>query len=139
MWDNTRGGITKDASGDINGAVLCINVTKNYIGELFHFKIDEIKHKNSLFFEISLANASYSNQSTPPKVEIILEDDKGNIIGSSISKIDYATQGWQKLKIDIPPIDTNSITFYVISKGEDWENGCDLLIDDIILCQQIKR
>ena len=127
-----KGGMTKDASGDPNGAVLSIHVAKKYKGEIYRQQIENLPPRVILYFEVSIANASYINNSTPPQVEIRIEKTDGKLLGNAHSKLTSATFGWQKIKIDVPPIVETSIVLRVISTGENWDNGCDLLMDDII-------
>jgi thiol-disulfide isomerase/thioredoxin len=132
MWDNTRGGMTKDASDDPNGAVLCINVAKKYKGEIYRQQINNLSPNTILYFEVSIANASYVYNSTPPQVEIRIEKTNGELLGNAHSNLTSAVFGWQKINIDVPPTAETSVVLRVISTGENWDNGCDLLMDDII-------
>ena len=132
MWDITRGEMTQDASGDPNGAVLCINVAVNYKGEIYRQQIDNFPSNAILYFEVSIANASYVRNTTPPQVEIRIEKTDGKLLGNAHSNLTSATFGWQKINIDVPPTNESSVVLRVISTGEDWKNGCDLLMDDII-------
>ncbi|MBE6313284.1 MAG: TlpA family protein disulfide reductase [Bacteroidales bacterium] len=134
MWDNTRGGMQMDASGDLYGAVFCINIAKGYKGEIFSCRIDNMPQNQILYFETSIANASVVNNTTPPQVEIRIETTNGKMLGSAHSALKRDKLGWQKIFIDIPPIEEPSAVIRIISTGEDWENGCDLLLDDIIFC-----
>ena len=139
MWETTRGGMTKDASDNPNGAVLCINVTKRYKGEIYRQQINNFPSNAILYFEVSIANASFVHNTTPPQVEIRIEKTTGELLGNAHSNMTSATFGWQKIKIDIPPITEKSVVLRVISTGEDWENGCDLLMDDIIFRSYTRR
>jgi len=133
MWDNTRGDMTEDASGNPNGAVLCINVAENYKGEIYRQQINNLSPNVILYFEVSIANANYGNsKTTPPQVEIRIEKTDGQLLGNAHSNLVPTTFGWQKINIDVPPIAETSVVLRVISTGDDWKNGCDLLMDDII-------
>ena len=138
MVNFMRGGMTEDASGDPNGAVLCINVAKNYKGEIYRHQIDNLSSNEILYFEVSIANASFPNNTTPPQVEIRIETTNGKLLGNAHSNLTSETFGWQKVHIDVPPTKESSVVLRVISTGEDWMNGCDLLMDDIIfrVCSQ---
>lgn len=139
MWETTRGGMIKDASNNPNGAVLCINVAKRYKGVIYRQQINNFPSNAILYFEVSIANASFVHHSTPPQVEIRIEKTTGELLGNAHSNMTSATFGWQKIKIDIPPIAEKSVVLRVISTGEDWLNGCDLLMDDIIFRSYTRR
>lgn len=132
MWDNTRGSMDVDASGNPNGAVLCINVAKNYQGEIYRKQINSLKSNVVLNFEVSIANASYAYRSIPPQVAVQIEDIHGKVLGVAQSALTSSSKGWQKVEIQVPPIPDTSVVVCVISNGTGWENGCDLLMDDVI-------
>ena len=135
-----RGGLTKDASNDPNGGVLLINVNfhhtpqkKPHYGEIYRQQIDNLCPNVNLYFEVSIANASFNDRTTPPNITISILTTDGTVLGSTKSNLTSSTSGWQK--VTIPPFKTNetSVVLKIVSNNTCcWKNGVDLLMDNVI-------
>lgn len=140
IGDWLRGDMTRDASGDPNGGVLFINVNyyhttdkAPHYGEIYRQQINNLCPNMNLYFEVSIANASIINNSTPPNVTISILTTGGKVLGETSSNLAIDTRGWQR--VTIPPFTTRetSVVLKIVTHNTCcWENGVDLLMDDII-------
>ncbi|MDR0941016.1 MAG: hypothetical protein LBM68_02190, partial [Bacteroidales bacterium] len=129
------GGLSGDASGNANGGFLFLNPNSPFKGPIYDQTITGLCDDKKLFMEVSIANASYVNSTTPPQVDLILYSVPGGAqLGRVSSSLTATDQGWRKLKIDdiILPAGNTSARLVVDSRGENWTAGNDLLVDDII-------
>jgi len=129
------GGLSSDASGDPKGGFLYLNPNMPFKGIIFDRTITGLCDDKKLFLEVSIANASYMNATTPPKVDLVVYSSAGMELGRVSSNLTITTYGWQKLKIDniILPAGTSSVRIVVDSQGEGWMEGNDILMDELIV------
>ena len=146
-WIDKR--MNKDASGDPNGGVFLIDVNDNHTpamaphyGEIYKHQIDNISPNVNLYFEVSIANASarpsITSNTIPPNITISILTTGGKVLGETnsnlVSNLAFDARGWQK--VVMPPFTTNetSVVLKIVCNNTCcWDNGVDLLMDDIIL------
>jgi len=135
-----------DASDDPNGGALFIDINFGhspdnppYYGEIYKQQIDNICPNVNLYFEVSIANvpmrpvAPSASGDNSPNVTISILTTDGIILGEKRSNLNYTILGW--LKVTIPPFVTSetSVILKIVSNNtHGWDDGVDLLMDDII-------
>ncbi len=133
IWMNN---ITKDhtyfENRTDNGAALFANVTQNYKGVVYQKTVNGLCPGSTIKAETYIANISGGADS---EVVLLIKDaTSGDSIAKSVPYRTYTYGGWTQANLEfIVPEQTSSVTIEVISIGEQWEKGNDLLIDDIKL------
>lgn len=133
-WFN---GVSSDHSnfrtGKKNGAALFVNVVNNYKGAIYSKSIDdqEICKGKELSGEVYIANFSGVDD---PVVALQLKDGATGEVLCRTEGTAKANSGWIKLSFQhVLEHNVYPLIFEVLTIGDSWARGNDLIIDDIRL------
>lgn len=133
-WFN---GVSSDHSnfrtGKKNGAALFVNVANNYKGAIYSKTIDdqEICKGKELSGEVYIANFSGVDD---PVVALQLKDGETGDVLCRTEGTAKANSGWIKLSFQhVLEHNVYPLIFEVLTIGDSWARGNDLIIDDIRL------
>jgi len=127
---NWLGAIPEDHAQEQDGGYLVINVAPGFKGLIYDRVINNLCEGKTLYFDAFVGNA---NTNSPPKLQMNIYDASGTTLltQSPLTTLTAGT-GWIRMQVPTFILTGNtSIRLQIMSSGENWNAGNDLVIDDI--------